>query len=218
MKKNKILYTNGCSLTYGTESVPQQDQWMNYSWPSYLGKLLNYDVVNDAVMNCSNDSIVRRTKLYLTKHNPDLVIIGWTSANRYEVFSRNPVKMIDGYYEYDDDGDNWIQCTVHSLENNHYGHLSGVAKFVKHILSNKPQENYDNAVNNLSNYLENKNVKYVFFNGYDTTNNKDKMFLPDTDATYYKYMVKNNIRPTRTNHFTKEANQLWAQKLFEHLT
>jgi hypothetical protein len=75
----KLLYTVGDSFTYGEELED-----CNHAWPHVLGRQLGYEVVNEGRPGCGNDWSVKRTINCILEHNPDLVVIGWTSCGRVE--------------------------------------------------------------------------------------------------------------------------------------
>lgn len=95
----KLLYANGCSMTYGAElggigpkaETEEEDKYrLEHSWPTQLGKMLNVKkTINDGWAGCSNDSILRRTfnwfGSYKGKPEDIFVVIGWTGPGRREV-------------------------------------------------------------------------------------------------------------------------------------
>ena len=85
-----MIFTNGCSFTYGDEL----DKPYSEAWPYILSKMLDQDVVNFAENGKDNESILHSTKEYhhLThsQYNvkvPKIWIIQWTTFRR---FSNNP--------------------------------------------------------------------------------------------------------------------------------
>ena len=81
-----ILYTNGCSYTYGDELEHPHQQ----AWPYRLGDALSCKVINEAQCGVSNDCIMRMTLDYLTKnthaHKDLLVVIMWTFLGRFDYY------------------------------------------------------------------------------------------------------------------------------------
>jgi len=77
---DKMLLTIGDSFTYGTELLD-----ISLSWPYQLGARLGMPVVNLAQPGASNDYIVRTTVNAINEYNPDLVIVGFTTPNRFEL-------------------------------------------------------------------------------------------------------------------------------------
>lgn len=91
-----ILFTSGCSFTYGEELGDRQ-----FAWPFVLGKLLNCDVINKGICSGSNDYIIRTTMEFISKAINDniniediLIILGFTTENRKECWSNVYKKYI----------------------------------------------------------------------------------------------------------------------------
>lgn len=103
-----ILFTNGCSWTYGgglnLDQAAQEKDRLASTWPAHLGKLMGASEVINLAEGCgSNDRILRTTFDWLSKQTPErlretLVIIQWTEASRYEYFCP--------------DTDEWARCKV----------------------------------------------------------------------------------------------------------
>jgi len=75
-----MLYTIGDSFTYGAELAnPSAD-----AWPSLLANKLGMSLFNEGKPGVGNEYIIKRTILAVSKHRPDLVVIGWTSCSRRE--------------------------------------------------------------------------------------------------------------------------------------
>jgi len=75
-----MIYTNGCSFTFGDELNDP-----SLAWPYVLANKLNTNVVNDAVSGASNYRTVYQTIKNLNK-NFDLYIIAWTTTTRYTFY------------------------------------------------------------------------------------------------------------------------------------
>lgn len=79
------IYVNGCSHTAGT------DVSLNYrpqdAWPFRLQEKLGCELVNDSFPGSSNDRIFRTTVTSIASDPipPDLAIIQFTQANRFEL-------------------------------------------------------------------------------------------------------------------------------------
>lgn len=81
------VYSNGCSLTYGSDLENREEE----SYPSLIAQHLNLPLLNDALPGSSNERILRTsisgiTDLLEKKLNP-LVIIGWSESLRFELCS-----------------------------------------------------------------------------------------------------------------------------------
>lgn len=81
-----ILYTNGCSFTYGGELESPSKE----AWPYLLGDMLSCRVVNEAQCGISNDCIMRMTLDFLTQntHMYDdlLIVIMWSFLGRFDYY------------------------------------------------------------------------------------------------------------------------------------
>ena len=215
MNKNKILYTNGCSLTYGTDSVKDKAQWKDHSWPAYLSSRLEYQCVNNAIENCSNQSILRRTLYDLENNNYNLSVIAWTNPNRFEIDLGVPVEIIEGKYEYVVEGDPFVQGTVWGLENKIYENIP--------YLTDRVQDGFDeldftsiavDCIHALDEYAKQSDKRIYMFNGYEN-HSEDHML---TEQAFYQHVIKQGYKLTESNHFTKDAHQYWANILYTHLT
>ena len=81
-----MIFTNGCSFTYGDEL----DKPYSEAWPYILSKMLDQDIVNLGENNKDNERILQSTKEY---HNithskpgievPRLWVIQWTTFRRF---------------------------------------------------------------------------------------------------------------------------------------
>lgn len=83
----KILLANGCSHVGGSES--------DMSFVEYLADKLGMEPVNLAEPGGSNDRIVRTTMEYCAEHKDDIgyVIVGWTTAERFEHIWKRQVNL-----------------------------------------------------------------------------------------------------------------------------
>jgi len=87
-----LLYTCGCSFTYGEElCYPHID-----SWPNILGRMLNLNNINTAKTGASQCYIFRKTINDIYKHKTKklFVIIGWTGINRIEGYDNRCVSLL----------------------------------------------------------------------------------------------------------------------------
>ncbi len=74
-----MLLTVGDSFTYGTELSDR-----SLAWPYQLGLRLGMRTQNLSFPGASNDYILRTTVNFLEKFNPDIVIVAFTTPNRFE--------------------------------------------------------------------------------------------------------------------------------------
>lgn len=86
-----ILYANGCSFVEGAELLKPLDS----AWPTILAKKLGMQCINEGSSAGSNARIFRTTYEFIFNNiintkdqiQEHLIVIGWTSVNRYEVYA-----------------------------------------------------------------------------------------------------------------------------------
>jgi hypothetical protein len=93
-----ILFTNGCSWTYGgglnLDDAEQTEERLKSVWPAHLGRMLGVhpgDVYNFAIGCGSNQRTVRTTYDYLNNSRKDSIentifVIQLTEASRFEYY------------------------------------------------------------------------------------------------------------------------------------
>lgn len=83
-----MIYCNGCSYTFGIGTTPHdnKEQCLKHAWPSVLSKLIDKNIVNEAIPGSSNIRILRDTLKFLHFNTPEVVIIMWSDAPRTEFF------------------------------------------------------------------------------------------------------------------------------------
>lgn len=83
MIDNKNVYVNGCSFTWGYDSVlgiKLSSEANNYAFGNFLGART---IINDAAPGSSNAGIATRTVDWMENNTrPDIAIFGWSSSNR----------------------------------------------------------------------------------------------------------------------------------------
>jgi len=83
------VYTNGCSLTYGSELEDRE----NDCYPSKVAKHFNLPVINNAKPGSSNQRILRTTiqdvEDLLEQGKTPLVLVSWTISSRFELCDEN---------------------------------------------------------------------------------------------------------------------------------
>jgi hypothetical protein len=79
----KILF-NGCSQTE-VGNLDYLENWQDYTWPHLLAKKLNCEYTNLAITLSDNSRIFSTTLNEILLDLPDIVIIGWTAANRKQL-------------------------------------------------------------------------------------------------------------------------------------
>lgn len=104
-----MILTAGDSFTYGEELPDRQKS----AWPYLIAKDLGTTVLNLAEPGGSNDTMVRLVVEQTCKQRFELVVVGWTSPGRFEVWSdlsNSPVTVMhdsetglpwtEDYYKY----------------------------------------------------------------------------------------------------------------------
>lgn len=92
-----ILFTNGCSWTWGGGIYHSDDDDYNKErletvWPSHLGNLLNAEKTVNLSVGCGNNSrIVRTTFDWIQEQTPEdlaktVAVIQWSDYSRYEYY------------------------------------------------------------------------------------------------------------------------------------
>jgi hypothetical protein len=179
---SKLLYTNGCSWTFGDgvsehpgfprthNATIDYENMKNYAWPSVLANKLGYEVVNDSIAGGSNVRIVRTTVDFIMNYPKEnyqdlVIIIGWTTVERDEIY-------IDH-----DTMPGWIRFNAgHEFTNKEQ---FSDKRFTKDDLKTLDEYRriymtymYNHRINLkkyiqqkfiLSNLLENLGIKYIFF-------------------------------------------------------
>ena len=87
-----ILYTNGCSYTFGSEMKnPIED-----AWPYVLGKKLNWFTINDAIPAGSVIRVYRKTLNFifqnLEKKDKLFIILCWPPKIRSEAYYKHIIR------------------------------------------------------------------------------------------------------------------------------
>lgn len=244
-----FLYTNGCSWTYGNglheDIVFKNDTnirtYDEFTWPCVLAKKMNIDVINDGRGAGSNDRIVRKTTEFLKSYPKDkienlLVIIGWTTIERNEIYIDHP-----GFYDWfnynaaQHFSDQFSPNTASREKQFTITRINKVQKeFVTWVHSNYADvEKYFQHIYLMKNLLENMKVKYMFFNALPWTwvpLGEISNQLSNINYTDYPYFVgaaaqetmmsfcKTNNYPISTcMHPMVEGHKQWADHLYKSL-
>lgn len=131
----------GCSVTYGEELAnPLRD-----SWPSVLGRMNSWSVINAGKPRSSNDRIVRVVMENMPEPQ-DLLIVAWSQISRFEIFENANASYRDVS----------VLCpTVRKFKwaeeyyKHYYNEEAGYAKWLRSVVL-------------LQSYLETSNQPYVF--------------------------------------------------------
>ena len=94
-----MLVTIGDSFTYGTELRDP-----GYAWPYQLATRLDMQCVNLAQPGASNDFIVRTAVNAIEEYSPKLMIVAFTTPNRFERNGEHftPTKTPNEFREWDE--------------------------------------------------------------------------------------------------------------------
>lgn len=220
-----MLYVNGCSLTYGMElgtvgyklhqtelNSTENLYRMNHSWPGILSRLMNVQLINDAITGASNERIFRTTIDYIENCSvvPTYVVIGWTSLGRTEVYDLNTNK---------EEQITFRAGGIQTLQS--HNRISKVLLdytnfYIENFL------NYDwmakklhPMVVSMQAYLRSKNINYIMFSAI---NNKMETrglnhYLPDSfyGSVSEKYKIGPFLHPLEDGH------NFWANRLFTEI-
>jgi hypothetical protein len=210
------LKKNGWSITdaKGAYICPPSDIWPKFNWSGQVAKYLNIpNVINESFGGGSNYRLLRLTCDFLLSYPNEkrknlLVIIGWTSPDRDEV--------------YIEDKKSWeiLNFKDSSFTKDYFTHVFSEFKNIKI---------YYQQVFLLSNLLENLKIKYFFFNSifypnfsyYDTNELKNYIecyknnnsILSDYNMVQY---VSNKKYPVGMyKHPLIDAHEGWAIHLID---
>lgn len=155
---------NGCSHTEASEC----DNGLG----KFLGKILNADVTNIAKGGGGNHRVLRTTMEHIENNKVDLVIIGWSTHERFE-FSYDNERTDYTLYKQSDNPELQKFYRYADL------HLADWDMGLEDTIS------YQLA---LQNYLENKNINYLFCNMFNSIPNDCQIPLWKSIDTskYYK--------------------------------
>lgn len=230
-----ILYVNGDSHSAGAEAInehcfanddpqyydlgrcPHPDNLL-VSYGAIVAHSLNANLICDAESASSNIRIIRTTREFLSRNQPQLVIIGWATWEREEWYHNGTYYQVSAGgtdtvpKELESKYKNWVIQT-----NDRYSHN----ELYQHDL-----------IYNFHLELKNQNIPHFFFNtfsyyGHIASNNLQQYnwgnsYLNPYDENYtYFYWLKNNNFKTvnpKSYHFGPEAHKKWAEFLLPYLT
>ena len=241
----KTLYANGCSWTVGN-GLPEDINFpstgnhgsdlalaQDYTWPSIIAKKLSCDVVNDAEGGGSNKRILRTTCNYLMdypkeKYNELLVMIGWTSIERDEIYIQDEWHKFNARQDFS-------TYSGHNLDSNT---VKNISEYQKMYVTNVYHQEanlvyYFQQLYLLSNLLENLGIKYIFFNGLSThkfhstvldlnrfKERLEKIKTPSmlTETAFSIFCHEKKLPLSTCMHPMIEAQAVWAEYLYNNLT
>ena len=157
----KKLLANGCSHTEGSEC--------NVSFGDFF---TDYEHVNIAKGGGGNERILRTTMEYCENNEVDLVIIGWSTHERFEFAWKNERKDYTLYKQSDDEDLQkfYRYADLHLADWN-----IGLDNTITYMLS-------------LQTYLESKNIEFIFCNMFNSIPKdcQNKLWNSIDTSKYYK--------------------------------
>ena len=173
----KTLYTVGDSFTYGDELPdPVAD-----GWPQKLANMLGYDLVNHGRSGVGNEYIIKKTIQAVAEHNPDLVVVAWTSCGR--------VEFADEWGPYDI----WPACNSRAFHEDpklEYRH-----ELIKYItMYNDSEHEYRRWLRQvilLQSFLKTHGVEYLMCSAFDNQHRFGKYW--QTNQGYYDLIDTDRI-------------------------
>jgi hypothetical protein len=223
--KYKTLIVNGCSHTFGAETINDGDHQnpdnINHSWASHLAKKLSIDnYINLSRCGQPNQSIYLKTVNYICNNEingPTLCIIQWSYFNRVSLYESNKIEHFinPGYYV---------------KENKDIPEFHMLAKDVYlNYLSINPENYISWLVNNitLTEFLKSKNIDYFFYNSQNLMSEdipeSFRNLLPLLKNNLFDYSMKWNsllskkFTVAKDGHFKEDGHRWWAEMVHEKL-
>jgi len=151
----KCLVSGGCSFAYGFNMT---DKTKRYS--ALLAKKFNIQLIDVSSAGASNDfiasSVAYGIKQALEKFNPDeiLVMVGWTSIERFEYFKKSIGRVVSGLVNLKQHrfGDNIEDFHIYKfIGENLYDHSYGYYRFI-------------HSFNYIFSLCKGHGIKNIFFN------------------------------------------------------
>jgi hypothetical protein len=204
-----MLYVNGDSNSAGVEVKDPAK-----SWPHLLAKRLGLILVNDSKSGGSNPRILRTVGNFTSHTNlrDVFVIIGWTSWEREEWQKGNV------YYDVNAGGHDNLPPDLELK------YKTWVVDQNQEARESKSQVTHEH-IHKLHRHYKEKNVRHLFFNAVMPFLHAGKHhdwhgnFLGpyDNDLSYYWYLKNHGYKPTKNNHHTDKAQQVWADVLYDYI-
>lgn len=244
-----ILYVNGDSHSAGAEAVHpacfisdnskykldvNNPIWKDeISWSPYPDNLeVSYGKVLanrlDAEFHCharaagSNDRIIRTTKEYLKDHNPDIILIGWSTWEREEWYN-------------DEDGE-YYQVTAAGTDSVPKKWQERYKNFIVNVDWKEKTLFWHDEIWQVHQFLKSLKIPHLFFNCHSTfefvpqwieskqTSQSTihdwglNYIRPYDNFNYLDYLVSLNYKHTEHHHFGPDGHSKWAEFLLPYLT
>lgn len=209
-----LLYTNGCSFTYGDDLKTPNI----HAWPYVLAQKLNMSLKNDAISGSSNCRIYRKTLNFLFNNESIkeqlFIIIGWSSNLRIEYYNNKPIS-------YAWTSVNYLPLLKTYRDFNETKNTVFLNKYIESLFYYNPYI----LKNNLFNILNIKNIKYLFFNVFNEPFlYKEKKYIYDNynknqyrDYVFYDFIYRNKYPIGLTLHPLEEGHEAWANILYDYI-
>lgn len=218
---------------------PPSDMWSKFNWATKVGEnLCIKNIINEAYGGGSNQRIVRMTVDYVLKYPKDkinelLIIIGWTSSDRREIYIKNHKR-----FEFFNPTHKFSQTLTHphGLTDDLIVEFNDFQEKYVDLLHDDYECSlkYFQQIYLLSNLLDNLKVKYLFFNSFADIGgaflkNKDEFQLNHfydwymskneilSEKTLLHFMCENNYPEAPFRHPMIEAHQNWGDYLVNKL-
>jgi hypothetical protein len=227
-----ILYVNGDSHTAAAEAVnphafaeddgnlvhlgrlPHPDN-LAVSWGKQLSTLLKMAFFCGAESAASNNRIIRTTKEYVNNYTQDVtnifVIIGWSTWEREEWV------IDDVYYQINTSGSDIVP----------EDYVGKYKEYVTNVNWRHKTNQAHKDIIELHKWLEDKNIKHIFFNGNNTFDQIQTKFDFGTtyiepynkNFSYNEYLTGEGMLPVVFNsyHFGADGHSLWAKYLLKYI-
>lgn len=206
-----ILYVNGDSNSNGSECKD-----LAKSWPQLLANRLGSTLANEAKSGTSNPRIMRVASDALANSDRNTIaIIGWTSWEREEWLHQGQ------YYDVNAGGHDVLPPVLQE-------------RYKQWVVGQGPKEQARKSkamheqIHRLHRSLKDRRIPHLFFNALmpfqhrlmdplhkDWHNNYLGPY--DNDSSYYWYLKNRNWKPTNNNHYTEDAQAVWADVLYNYI-
>ena len=203
-----MIFCFGDSFIYGAEL----DNRIN-AWPGVLNTMTDYQVVSFARPGASNSWICNKVVEKCLEQMPQIVIVAWSTADRYEFFTKD-------YHSkcFNINDSNSIPFVKQLYSEYH----NSIGKFIEWI--------YQAVL--LQNFLENQGIDYLFVNAFGIddilTKNKQNEYFQKTlsylntdcfagwpDENFIDWSRGSDVGPK--GHFLEQGHQQVAKKLHSYL-
>jgi hypothetical protein len=223
-----LLYVNGDSHTAAAEAVnthafaeddtryhhlgrlPHPDN-LEVSWGKKLADLIKMSFFCGAESAASNDRIIRTTTEWIGKYPKEpenlFVVIGWSTWEREEWL------INDVYYQVNTSG---IDIVPDS-------HKQKYKQYIDTVDWDKKTAMWHDDIWNFHKWLDNQNIKHIFFNcnnDFNKTDNKKEWnanYINPYSSTYDAYLKEKGHTPLDGYHYDENGHTEWAKFLLKHI-